>query len=83
MKHIEVHVVYSPGDLELAQVGGILEDSDTPMIVTCSLCEEMILLPTEPRSDTPQAHVLVSDTGQAISCESCLGLALQTMMLYT
>lgn len=82
MKSIEVHVVSSPHDLELAQSAGLLDENNTPMIVTCGLCQTLILLPTQPNSETPQAHIVLSDEEQTISCNLCLGLALQTFMLY-
>jgi len=72
MKSIEVHVISSPYDLELAHAAGLLEVENTPLIISCGLCQTLILLPTQPNSETPQAHVLLSDEEQTISCISCL-----------
>jgi hypothetical protein len=79
MKHIEVHVVESPADLELAITAGLLDDSDTPFIISCGLCETLIVLSN---SDAPPAHVVLAGNSQAIACDNCLGLALQTFMAY-
>jgi hypothetical protein len=78
MKHIEVHVVESPHDLKLAVAAGLLEDEDTPFIISCGLCEKMIVL----AHDAPSAHIVLAGNSQAITCDKCLGLALQTFMVY-
>lgn len=78
MKHIEVHVVESPHDLELAITAGLLEDGDTPFIISCGLCQTLILL----NHDAPPAHIVLAGNSQAITCDKCLGLALNTFMVY-
>jgi hypothetical protein len=83
MRHpIEIHVVETPADLVLAHTAGLLEDSDdTPFIISCTLCEVLIVLPITADAATPQAHIVLSDTAQAITCSNCLGLAIQTFMV--
>ena len=78
MKHIEVHVIESPHDLHLATTAGLLEDVDTPLIITCGLCESLVVLGN---NDAP-AHVVLAGKSQAITCDKCLGLALQTFIVY-
>jgi hypothetical protein len=78
MKHIEVHVVESPHDLKLAVEAGLIEDGNIPFIISCGLCEKMIVL----AYDAPPAHIVLAGNSQAITCDKCLGLALQTFMVY-
>ena len=78
MKHIEVHVIESPHDLHLATTAGLLGGDDTPFIIGCGFCETLIVLD----SDEPPAHIVLAGNSQAITCDKCLGLALQTFMVY-
>lgn len=78
MKHIEVHVVETPDDLHLAHQAGLLEVDDTPFIIACGFCETLIVLA---RNDAP-AHIVLAGNSQAITCDKCLGLALETFMVY-
>lgn len=75
MNHFEVHVVNSPTDLELAHLAGILEGEGAPFVISCEICEELILL-----ADTDQpghgGHIVLWDEHSITSCYSCVGLAL-------
>ena len=75
MKHIEVHVVNTPTDLELAYIAGLLEGEGAPFFITCELCEELILLAST-ESNKGGGHIILLEEHSITSCYSCVGLAL-------
>lgn len=75
MKHIEVHVVNTPTDLELAYMAGLLEGEGAPFFITCELCEELILLAST-ESSKGGGHIILLEEQSITSCYSCVGLAL-------
>lgn len=75
MKHLEVHVVNTPTDLELAYTAGLLEGEGAPFFITCELCEELILL-SSTESSRGGGHIILLEEKSITSCYSCVGLAL-------
>jgi hypothetical protein len=75
MKHIEVHIVKTPSDLEMAYTAGLLEGEGAPFFITCDSCKELISLEQEP-SHVGGGHILLTHNGSTIACYPCVGLAL-------
>jgi hypothetical protein len=71
MKHIEVHVIESRKDLELAQLAGLLDDALVRDTI-CDSCEKLIPSNKSAKMSKPLAFVTVSETSSKLSCEVCL-----------
>jgi hypothetical protein len=83
MEHIEIHVMKSPRDVELAHIAGLIDLSekldDTQYLSTiCNLCETHVRY-THDTETSAIGLVLVSDVQSIVSCETCLGLALHAV----
>ena len=66
MEHIEIHVIDSHKDLELAELAGLLDDALVRDTI-CNSCEELI-----PSNKSAKAFITVSETSSKLSCEMCL-----------
>jgi len=66
MKHIEVHLLNDSRDVELAGLAGLLL---TSYVTSCDICESEISI------HQSGCAVVLSDSASAVSCESCLGVA--------
>jgi hypothetical protein len=73
MKHLEIHMINSFKDLELATVAGLLDG--IPLFVACSICSDMLLLDRS-AATTGSAYIVLHEDDSMISCNMCLGLAL-------
>jgi hypothetical protein len=76
MEHIEIHIMKTSHDVELAHIAGLLSQDDTNYLgTTCNLCENPIQYSHDEQT-SEIGLVLVSDICSVVSCETCLGLAL-------
>ena len=75
MEHLEVHVIKSSRDMELAIIAGLIDEFEEISQLTCDICEEVVSFS---RNDSLSAVVL-SDSSMKKSCESCLTVAIQTI----
>lgn len=81
MEHIEVHVVTTTHDTELAALAGLLDNqADNFPYPLCEMCEMTIPLEHDKTESSPIALVLISEESETISCETCLGVALTSLM---
>ena len=81
MEHIEVHVVTTTHDTELATLAGLLDNqADNFPYPLCEMCEMTIPLEHDKTESSPVALVLISEDADKISCEPCLGVALTSLM---
>jgi hypothetical protein len=69
MYHFELHSVQTSEDVALANSGGLLKDSSP----TCILCREQILF--------GGGYVIVAEDAHMVSCQKCLGLALEGIVV--
>lgn len=68
MQHVELHLIKStPEDLRLAQLAGLIDSE----INTCQMCSTKLVF----------MYVLVSEDHSITSCEYCLKVALNAVML--
>ena len=75
MEHIEIHVIDSHKDLELAELAGLLDNNPVRDTI-CNSCEELI-----PSNKSAKAFITVSETSSKLSCEMCLTNTITSLML--
>lgn len=81
MEHIEIHVVTTTHDTELAAIAGLLDNqADNFPYPLCEMCEMTIQLEHDKTESSPVALVLISEDADKISCEPCLGVALTSLL---
>ena len=79
MEHIELHVMKSSHDVELAMIAGLLDEFEDTAELACSLCEQLISLTG--KADGNSALILISESTATLSCESCLTSSLESVMV--
>ena len=80
MKHIEVHVIESRKDMELAELAGLLDDSPIGDTI-CDYCEQLILSRKSAKVSKSLAFITVSETSSKLSCEMCLTNTVTSLIL--
>jgi hypothetical protein len=85
MEHLELHVVKSPRDVELAHIAGLLESgpdaTNTEFLsMSCELCNTLIEF-SQDVDLTPTGMILVSEHNAVSTCDSCLGFAIQAVVV--
>ena len=78
MEHLEMHVITSNQDTELAVVAGLVDEFAE---LSCKLCEEVISFTNIKTASQGMALIVLSEDDMIISCETCLTDAIQTLML--
>jgi hypothetical protein len=77
MEHLELHVIRSSRDMELAIVAGLLDEFGEISQMTCDICDELV---TFVDADS-LGFILLPEEGIKKSCESCLTVAVQTVIV--
>lgn len=77
MEHLEVHVIRSSRDMELAIIAGLLDEFGEISQMTCDICDELV---TFVDADS-LGFILLPEEGIKKSCESCLTVAVQTVIV--
>lgn len=81
MEHLEIHVIASTHDTELAVIAGLIPEGDPSFPnVECQMCEVTIQLDHSRHPSSPFAYVLLNEDEEKVSCEPCLGVALASLM---
>jgi len=78
MEHLEMHVITTPHDTELAVVAGLIDEFAD---LSCKVCDEVIPFTNIPTANRNMAVIILSEDDIVISCETCLTDAIQTLML--
>ena len=77
MEHLELHTIRSSHDMELAIIAGLLDEFDEISYMTCDICDGMVAFVD---ADS-LGLILLSEEGIKKSCESCLTVAVQTVIV--
>jgi len=72
MKHLEVHIIESIHDFELANLSGLLDDDVALYDTICEICEQLVYSDGDARNAKLPVYVTLSDEACVISCDSCL-----------
>lgn len=75
MEHLEVHIIKSSHDMELATIAGLFDEFEDLSQMSCDLCEEVISF----TSRGSLGLIVLSDSKMKKSCETCLTVAIQTV----
>lgn len=77
MKHIELHIIESTHDFELANIAGLLNDDVALYDTICDICEQLVYSEGDAKSAKLPSHVLLSDEASVLSCDSCLPVGIE------
>lgn len=76
MEHLELHVIKSSHDIELAVIAGLMDEFEDEADISCDLCEKVV----EFHLAVPQlGFILLSEDQMKISCETCLTVAVDAV----
>lgn len=73
MKHLEVHVLETQHDLELAIIAGLLPEDENSDFLFCDVCDSDIQVDQKP------AVLLLNDELARLSCLACSSTAIYLM----
>jgi hypothetical protein len=76
MEHLELHVIKSSHDIELAIIAGLIDEFEDVEKVACNLCEELVEF-TSKKSVT--GFIILSEEKMTISCDSCLTSSIESV----
>jgi hypothetical protein len=78
MEHLELHVLNSSHDIELAIIAGLIDEFEDVDKVACNLCEGLIQF----NSKTPKiGFIVLSEETMTISCDTCLTSSVESVMV--
>ena len=80
MEHIEIHVMKSPHDVELAMVAGLLDEFEDTVELKCEVCDDLIHFSN---TDPKQGYIVLSTEKMIISCDTCLTMSVEGVMVKT
>ena len=72
MKHLEIHIIESTHDFDLANIAGLLNDDVALYDTICVLCEKLISSDGDARQTSLPVYVILNDEQCIVCCSSCL-----------